>query len=33
MLVLVYKAQAEVRKREAQRRAASMNPFPQVRPL
>ena len=33
ILVLVYKAQAEVRKREAQRRAASMNPFPQVRSL
>jgi flagellar biosynthetic protein FlhB len=33
ILVLVYKAQAEVRKREAQRRAASMNPIPQVRPL
>lgn len=33
ILVLVYKAQAEVRKREAQRKAASMNPIPQVRPL
>ena len=33
MLVLVYEAQAEVRKREAQRRAASMNSIPQVRPL
>jgi flagellar biosynthesis protein FlhB len=33
ILVLVYKAQAEVRKREAQRRAASMNPVAQVRPL
>jgi flagellar biosynthetic protein FlhB len=33
ILVLVYKAQAEVRKREAQRRAASMSPIPQVRPL
>lgn len=33
ILVLVYKAQAEVRRREAQRRAASMNPFPQMRPL
>jgi flagellar biosynthetic protein FlhB len=33
ILVLVYKAQAEVRKREAQRKNASMTPFPQVRPL
>jgi flagellar biosynthetic protein FlhB len=33
ILVLVYKAQAEVRKREAQRRAASMSPIPQARPL
>jgi flagellar biosynthetic protein FlhB len=33
ILVLVYKAQAEVRKRDAQRRAASMNPIPQARPL
>lgn len=33
ILVLVYKAQAEVRKREAQRRAASMNPAIPMRPL
>jgi len=33
ILVLVYKAQAEVRHREAQRRAASVNPQPQMRPV
>jgi flagellar biosynthesis protein FlhB len=32
ILVMVYKAQAEIRNRDA-RRKASMNPIPQTRPL